>query len=145
MSTEDTVQRLMGLADAFARACFDTDGGAHDARSTLESALREALQVQGLTDAEIERLRAENPVLHDCIESLRADLAERDAEIERLRVDARRYRWLRNRTRGVRDSRGRMEFDMPDPHPLGNIMQGSVAQHLDAAIDAALDQMKDTP
>jgi nucleoside-triphosphatase THEP1 len=54
--TEDTVQRLMGLADAFARACFDTDGGAHDARSTLESAIREALaqgEVQGLTDAEI--------------------------------------------------------------------------------------------
>lgn len=51
--------------------------------------------------------------------------------------DAARYRWLRRHTRGTRDTRGRQEFELPDPHPIGNIMQGSVAQHLDAAIDAA--------
>jgi hypothetical protein len=132
--TEDTVQRLMGLADAFARACFDTDGGAHDARSTLESALREALQVQGLTDAEIERLRAENPVLHDCIESLRADLAERDAEIARLRVDARRWRWVRDHAY----ESDNIKFSFND----GRTSYWLEGEHGEAVIDAA---MKDTP
>lgn len=54
--------------------------------------------------------------------------------------DAERYRWLRANTRGQSDRRGRQEFEMPDPHPVANIMQGSVAQHLDKAIDAAMAQ-----
>ena len=59
-------------------------------------------------------------------------------ETEALRADAARYRWLRSQVRGKRDGRGRSEFDMPDPHPLGNIMQGSVAQHFDSSIDAEI-------
>ncbi|PLC06353.1 hypothetical protein CY658_04790 [Variovorax sp. RO1] len=64
-------------------------------------------------------------------------LKARDAEIERLRGDAERYEWIRAHTTGHRDARRRMEFAFPDPHPIGNIMQGSVSQHLDAAIDQA--------
>lgn len=56
------------------------------------------------------------------------------------RVDAERYRWLRRHTTGQSDKRGRQEFALPDPHPLSNIMKGSVSQHLDAAIDAARSQ-----
>lgn len=66
--------------------------------------------------------------------------AERDAaraEVEALREDAERYRWLRLHTIGKADPRGRQEFELPDPHPRGDIMRGSVAQHLDAAIDSA--------
>ena len=53
-------------------------------------------------------------------------------------LDAARYRYLRRWTSGQRHSRGRTQFVMPDPCPIGNIMQGSVAQHLDAAIDAEI-------
>jgi hypothetical protein len=57
MTAIDTkIQDLMRLADEFARACFDTDGGAHDARAALESALRSALQREPLTE---EQLRTE--------------------------------------------------------------------------------------
>ena len=58
------------------------------------------------------------------------------AELAALRKDAERYRWLRANTHGEQDGRGRQEFCMPDPCPRANIMRGSVAQHLDAAIDA---------
>ena len=60
------------------------------------------------------------------------------AELEALRKDAERYRWLRAETSGIADARGRQEFVFPDPHPLDNILRGSVAQHLDAAIGAAM-------
>ncbi len=53
-----------------------------------------------------------------------------------LEKDAARYRWLRTHTHGERDAAGRAEFCMPNPMPRSNIMRGSVAQHLDAAIDA---------
>jgi hypothetical protein len=59
------------------------------------------------------------------------------ATVAQLREDAERYRWLRAWTTGQSDARGRQAFALPDPHPLGNIMRGSVSQHLDAAIDAA--------
>lgn len=49
-----------------------------------------------------------------------------------------RYDYIRSNARGRVDGRGRQEFDLPDPYPLSDIMRGSVAQHLDAAIDAAL-------
>ena len=53
--------------------------------------------------------------------------------------DAARYRWLRRGTRGVRvSSRVLAKFDMPCAPPVGDIMQGSIAQHLDAAIDAEI-------
>lgn len=65
-------------------------------------------------------------------------LALKVDELDTLRKDAERYRWLRANTHGEQDARGRQEFCMPDPHPQANIMRGSVAQHLDAAIDAEM-------
>jgi hypothetical protein len=66
------------------------------------------------------------------------------AESLALHRDAERYRWLRENTHGEADARGRQEFCMPDPHPQSNIMRGSVAQHLDAAIDAEIKMMAET-
>lgn len=96
----------------------------------------------------------------DIVERLRAyvacdggdlfDVAEAADEITRLRaqvaaleVDAGRWRTLRSMVRGERHlgtgfNQGfafPSRFELP---PLGDIMRGSVAQHLDAAIDAAL-------
>lgn len=58
------------------------------------------------------------------------------------KVNAERYRWLRARVRGERHlgTGHNQGFAFPsrfDLSPLGDIMRGSVAQHLDAAIDAA--------
>lgn len=65
--------------------------------------------------------------------------------LEAAEKDAARYRWLQYRTAGLRDNEGRAYFSFPSMfglRPVSDIMRGSVAQHLDAAIDAA---MKDTP
>src|SRR4051812_12461629 len=55
--------------------------------------------------------------------------AERDALLQ----DAKRYQWLRANTRGERRHSPAAEFVLPYPQPKGNIMQGSVAEHLDTA------------
>lgn len=62
------------------------------------------------------------------------------AECDALRVDAERYQWLRSLTRGHQGACfDQMWFLLPDVKRIQgqNIMQGSVAQHLDKAIDAA--------
>ena len=76
--------------------------------------------------------------LLDELKTLRSERTAWRVTAENAEKDAERYRWVRSGTCGDRDSRGRMEFHLPDPHPLGNIMKGSVAQHLDAAIDSAM-------
>jgi hypothetical protein len=56
-------------------------------------------------------------------------------------LDAARYRWLRNRTSGQRNASGHGYFEFPKRpqlNPLRDLMRGSVAQHLDEAIDAAI-------
>ena len=61
------------------------------------------------------------------------------AEVQVALNDAERYCWLRIRTAGLRDNEGRQYFSFPSMfglRPVGNIMQGSVGQHLDSAIDA---------
>lgn len=76
--------------------------------------------------------------LTDAQSALLAQAAEKDAEIERLRADAERYRYIRNWTRGEQNHNGRkQQFNFDFPKPLSNVMQGSVSQHLDAAIDAS--------
>lgn len=53
--------------------------------------------------------------------------------------DAARYRHLRDRVFGVRDRHGVESFELPPVRPtMATIMRGSVAQHFDAAIDAAM-------
>jgi hypothetical protein len=62
------------------------------------------------------------------------------ADAQALR-DAERYRWLRYRTKGLLEAAGAQYFAFPyrfDLPPVGDLMRGSVAQHLDNAIDAAL-------
>jgi hypothetical protein len=52
-------------------------------------------------------------------------------------LDAARYRWLRGRVAGESTKYGQL-FVISEPRPVGNIMKGCVAQHFDAAIDAAM-------
>lgn len=84
-------------------------------------------------------------VAYDGLTEAADALTAQAAEIEALRADAARYQWIKSQTSASRDKRGRCEFEMPDPHPFGRIMQGSIAQHLDAAIDAALAGKAVTP
>ena len=60
--------------------------------------------------------------------------------------DAERYRWLRNWTRRAYGIDSNPAFILPHvPIPTGpdqNIMRGSLAQHLDNAIDAAIERDK---
>jgi hypothetical protein len=67
--------------------------------------------------------------------------AEAPADLVR---DAERYRWLRNWTRGAYGIDSNPAFILPHvPTMLDqNIMSGSVAQHLDNAIDAAIERDK---
>lgn len=71
-------------------------------------------------------------------------VAELIAEVRRLREDAERFQWLRDRTRGICNyehtdnvlmRHGRFQF--PTVEPISDVMRGSVAQHLEDAIDAA--------
>lgn len=63
-----------------------------------------------------------------------------------LARDAERYRWLRNWTRRAYGIDSNPAFILPHvPIPTGpdqNIMRGSLAQHLDNAIDAAIERDK---
>lgn len=61
------------------------------------------------------------------------------AEAERgaLKVDAERYRHIRHHVHGENYGLTSQTFVFDWPTPLANIMRGSVAEHLDAAIDAA--------
>lgn len=69
--------------------------------------------------------------------------AEAPADVVR---DAERYRWLRNWTRRAYGIDSNPAFILPHvPIPTGpdqNIMRGSLAQHLDNAIDAAIERDK---
>ena len=72
------------------------------------------------------------------VEKLIADLAAANAVSDELRADAGRYRHLRQFTSAGRNTVGRQIFVLPYVSPAGlDLFHGSVAQHLDAAIDAA--------
>lgn len=76
----------------------------------------------------------------DIARQLAATIRARDARIAALELNDARYRWLRDNTSGHRYADGEMVFVHPTVKPIGNIMRGSVAEHLDNAIDAALTQ-----
>jgi hypothetical protein len=66
------------------------------------------------------------------------DLLESARQRDRDRIDAARWRWLRSKVSGGYSTPGSpASFQLPLIRPVGNIMKGSVAQHLDAAVDAA--------
>jgi len=89
--------------------------------------------------AEVERLRADAADFHmayrmKCDEETKAQAVE----IEMLRADAERYRWLRARYRA-------MSMDMGGNHswvPDGRVMRELRGPTLNAAIDAALKEPK---
>ena len=74
------------------------------------------------------------------IDRLHAVIAKGNIMSDECEKDAQRYRMLRSRVSGKYCADGRMRFELPLPKPLKNVMQGSVAQHFDDAIDA----MKET-
>ena len=63
-------------------------------------------------------------------------IEERDAAV----ADAERYRYIRQHVHGENYGLTSQCFVFDWPTPLSNIMHGSVAQHLDAAIDAAKEE-----
>ena len=68
------------------------------------------------------------------IAELERKLAAKTAECEALRKEAERYRWLLDRIGATRTG-GFFIADWPSTE--ADLMKGSVAGHLDAAIDAA--------
>ena len=67
------------------------------------------------------------------IEELIDQLAAKD-------VDGDRYRYLRQKVSGWRvNGEGPMRFKFPDIDPLDDISRGSIAQHLDKAIDEKME------
>ena len=65
-----------------------------------------------------------------------------DDDVRAVCADAGRYVWLRMKVRGQRDELAPEGQDFvltpPGVLPKQNIMRGSVAEHFDAALDAAL-------
>ncbi len=78
--------------------------------------------------------------ISDALRSLSDQVEALTKERDTLKVDAERYRWLSSRTSGHRNGLGAY-FGWPGPLTVvatANILTGSVAQHLDAAIDTAI-------
>jgi hypothetical protein len=70
-----------------------------------------------------------------------AALASLQARLEAAERDAARYRWLRAGTTAGRSLPGSpASFNVRHVRAPADVMRGSVAQHLDAAIDAATSQ-----
>lgn len=92
---------------------------------------------------EITSLRTERDQLRQYLDAAQCRGEELRAQVAALEVDAGRWRGLRAMVRGERHlGTGHNQgfafpsrFELP---PLSDILRGSVAQHLDAAIDAAL-------
>jgi len=84
-----------------------------------------------------EQAIAQQIEIHKLHDLLAVQQPEQPADLVR---DAARYRWLRNWTRGAYGIDSNPAFILPHvPTMLDqNIMSGSVAQHLDNAIDAAI-------
>lgn len=110
-------------------------------------ALREALadrpdnlSTNSVSDC-LEALRARRDWLYNLSALCTPDRISRLlAELEARGKDAERYDYIRALTRGARDLSGKEMFVLPSIQPAqgSNIMRGSVAQHLDSAIDTAL-------
>lgn len=88
---------------------------------------------------DLDRAWSGQRLLYNTPEGLQAQQAE--ARLRERDEDAERYRWLRSRVQGQRDELAPQGQDFvlepPNVMPGQNIMQGSVAEHLDNAIDAA--------
>ena len=86
---------------------------------------------------EIQELKAENERL------ISANIRLQEG-CELLRKDAERYQYLRRWVRGETDLYTKQKTIHFFINPVGDVMKGSVAQHLDEAIDAAVSALPDT-
>jgi hypothetical protein len=84
-----------------------------------------------------------NSRIGDRIENAADALEALTLENQRLRVDAERYRYLEGFVFADRRRRGPAYFGLPLPRPVSDPMQGSVAEHFGAAIDAARSQSEE--
>ncbi|UEC01199.1 hypothetical protein [Burkholderia vietnamiensis] len=126
------------LADAL-RALLASHPGRQEPRASagvIAAALAviEADRAQTLTTEHID-------ALDNAIKIQRGELTPPEPRAEMTdddKVCADRYRYLRRFVRGVRNFGAYTEgFAFPEVKPVGNVMQGSVAEHLDDAIDSA--------
>ena len=72
-------------------------------------------------------------------------IAQLRAEVEQSKRDAERYKFFRNKTAGIDGSeRGQPDqyFSFPYIPPVSDLMKGSMGQHIDEAIDAAMSAEK---
>lgn len=114
---------------------MDFDVGVSDVPGMLLSL---AQQVEELT-AERDDYRMKYNDTYGALDDCAREHANITAERDTLKPDAERYQKLRARTKAQRGSSfDQMWFILPDVKrmPDQNIMKGSVAQHLDTAIDA---------
>jgi len=90
--------------------------------------------------AELRRLSPMEGMLRGALSALteiEIEVSALRAECEALRKDANRYAKARHFI-GASKANGSQFFHLQTLRPLGNIMKGSVAQHFDVAIDAAM-------
>jgi hypothetical protein len=92
--------------------------------------------VDRLTDRELQSLSN----LGNEEERAAAEIASLRAQVAALKADAERWKWWRANTCAHRVGRDGQEFGFPVRDATGtrNLMQGSVAQHLDDEVDAAI-------
>ena len=91
--------------------------------------------------AELRRLHAENERKSEAIQKLWKERDEAIAEIERLRADAARYKWVKSQALWRPNGANCVTWDVQMPEPdirAGVLTESSVGDELDAAIDAAI-------
>lgn len=144
MAEQDERKRFEHWLDYESDLSHDANGGAWkawQARAALSANeihnLNWALGTTGYEQMATPEEQAEHEAGAALIEAGLARMAKAKAEYDAMAKDAARYRWLRVRTQGARGVDNYPWFKLPAvPVPNGmDIMRGSVAQHLDSAID----------
>lgn len=113
----------------------------------MSAPLRERLEATEAQTDSLLKLFRDADWQEDCtlimgLVNIRGGIREALAALDEREKDAERYRCLQLRMRGERFASGRQYFDVDFPDPLTNIMQGSVAEHFNDAIDATIKEGK---
>jgi hypothetical protein len=123
LRTEEVAAKVEELMGRFERAVRD-----------MEQQERDDWPPGAFEDAEVELAAARESLKTALTEALSSPEAE---ALDALKRDGERYRFLKDKTSGRTTAEG-AEFVFPVVRPVGDLMRGSVAGHLDAAIDTAL-------